>query len=173
MGEASGNMFSSTDTTYGTMTCPCFDFRGISRNGNLLSYTLTLSEDKLAPADNASLTLEWSGIISTASEGICSVTVAISGFGNELDGKNTCYLYKSLAATEICYFTASPASACPGEPVTLEWKVINVNAGYILPGGYNIFAGGVQSSSSCVVPMPFDSNSFFLYASGSSQSVYK
>ena len=173
VGEASGNMFSSTGTTYGTMTCPCFDFRGISRNGNLLSYTLTLSEDKLAPADNASLTLEWSGIISTASEGICSVTVEISGFGNELDGKNTCYLYKSLAATEICYFTASPASACPGEPVTLEWKVINVNAGYILPGGYNIFAGGVQSSSSCVVPMPFDSNSFFLYASGSSQSVYK
>lgn len=87
VGEASGNMFSSTDTTYGTMTCPCFDFRGISRNGNLLSYTLTLSEDKLAPADNASLTLEWSGIISTASEGICSVTVEISGFGNKLDGK--------------------------------------------------------------------------------------
>lgn len=172
-GEASSYMFAAADTEYGRMSCPCFDYRGISRNGNLISYTLTCSDEDPAPWNHTALTLEWSGIITTASEGICTVIVEVSGFGKGMDGKFTYYLYKSLAATEICYFRAFPASACPGETITLEWKVNNVNAGYILPGGYDIFAGGIQSTSSCQVPMPSGSSSFFLYASGSLQSVYR
>ena len=172
-GEASSHMFASADTEYGKMSCPCFDYRGISRNGNLLSHTLTYTDEAAALRDLTALTLEWSGIVTTASEGICTVIVEVSGFGKGMDGKFTYYFYKSLASTEIRYIRASPASACPGETITLEWKVNNVNAGYILPGGYDIFAEGTQSSSSCQVPMPSGSTSFFLYASGSQQSVYR
>lgn len=173
IGESSGNMFSATDYQFGNMLCDGFDSLRPIKSNNKLTYILKYSEDNATGEEKPICTLTWSDIISTAAEGVCPVTVVASGFGGTLDGQNTYYFYKSLAATEICYFRAFPASACPGDKITLEWKVINVTSGYILPGGYDIFAAGTQTTSSCQVIMPSDSRSFFLYASGTTQSVYR
>lgn len=173
IGEAASHMFSTRDSDYGNMICPGFDYRGCTKRDNRLTYSLTCSDDRAFPGTAKTLTLEWTDIISTACEGICSVTVALSNFGSDIDGEASYYLYKSRAQTEICYFEASPASACPGEEITLSWKVINATKGYILPGGYDIFEEGVQSASSRCVPMPSDNSSFFLYVLGEQQNVYR
>lgn len=172
IGEGASNMFAPKDSDFGSMLCPGFDYRGCIKKSNQLIYSLTCSENQNCPEASETLTLEWENIISTACEGICTVTVSLSHFGNNIDGTASYYLYKSLAQTEICYFEAAPASACPGEEITLRWKVINAAKGYILPGGYDIFEGGVQSASSKCVPMPSDNSSFFLYVSGELQNVY-
>lgn len=173
IGESAGNMFAATDQHFGSMLCNGFSFLGTTQSNNKLTYILKCSEDNAAGEKKSIRTLTWDNIISTAAEGVCPITVEASGFGSTLDGQSTYYFYKSLAATEICYFKASPASACPGDKITLEWKVINVTSGFILPGGYDIFAAGTQTTSSCQVIMPSDSRSFFLYASGATQSVYR
>lgn len=172
IGEAASNMFSARDSGFGSMLCPGFDYRGYVQKNNRLIYSLTYSQNQEYLNESATLTLEWENIISTACEGICSVTVSLSNFGDGIDGNVSYYLYKSLAQTQICYFEAFPASACPGEEITLRWKVINATQGYILPGGYDIFEGGVQSASSRCVPMPSGSSSFYLYVSGEQQNVY-
>lgn len=180
LGESGTAMLTPTDarTGCGTVTAPGFfvqeSWGRSPQSKSRLTCKLVAEEDLNGVLDdNHQLCLVWSGICSTAPEGICTVTVELTGIQGMENGTYFCELLKLQAPLQIKAFQAEPSTGAAGDCVKLKWDLENADEGYILPGGYDIFQQGPQTTSYQEVVLDRRVDRYYLYVANPCNSAYQ
>lgn len=159
VGEGSGNMFTSRDTSgHGTVKC-CDGFRATGWMPHPLKKTQLTCTITPVPGQpvtlepSSSLSFTWSEISSTAPEGFSAMTVTLSNILGVKSMVLSCPIFKKLANLDIMQFYASPSTGAAGQKIRLSWSIENADRGTLLPGGYNIIGPEPQRSSTIEITL--------------------